>query len=100
MSRAFGDFVLKIDEHGKYLGVKANIIPIPNIYTKKLKSSDKYHLVMASDGLWNGCTIDDVKYSLNTPRQFRESNIQKLIIKSLKKSRDNLTMIYIPINNK
>ena len=100
MSRAFGDFTFKTGSNNEYLGNQGSILSVPDIYTQKLKSSNNYHILLASDGLWNGCTMPDIQNSLKTFQCKQKYNIQELTTKALRKSKDNLTLIYIPINTK
>ena len=102
LSRAFGDFYLKVDHNGQWIGEDAAVSMVPDISEidlNKYKGQDIY-IFMASDGFWdvnrNTLTLRSGLSSHPTPQQL----CQELVDDALNKgSTDNTTIVYDKITN-
>jgi serine/threonine protein phosphatase PrpC len=97
LSRAFGDFYLKTDQNGNYIGEEAAVSMVPDISEidlNKYKGQDIY-VFMASDGFWdvNRNTLA-LRHGLSThvsPQKY----CQELVDSALEKgSTDNTTVVF------
>jgi serine/threonine protein phosphatase PrpC len=97
LSRAFGDFYLKMDKDKKYMGLKAAISPEPDVDVIDLKPhrNKVLYILIGSDGFW------DVNYVTKGLKQQVKAHpdgkqlCEKLVLDSLKKgSQDNTTVIF------
>ncbi len=98
LSRAFGDFYLKVSKNGEYMGVKAAISPEPDVdiinlvpYKGKL-----VYVFLASDGFWdvNNVTPNfrQLLKSSENPQLLCKQLIQETI--KTKKSGDNVSIVF------
>jgi len=102
LSRAFGDFYLKTDQNGNYIGEEAAVSMVPDISEidlNRYKGQD-IHLFLASDGFWdvnrNTTTLRQGLFSHQTPQNY----CQELVDSALEKgSTDNTTVVYDKISN-
>lgn len=98
LSRAFGDFYLKVDHNKKYMGPSAAVSMIPDVTTidvsaKKFKGEEIY-VFLASDGFWdvNRNTVGLRKALANHPTP--QKLCKELVDLSYEKgSQDNTTVV-------
>lgn len=60
LSRAFGDFKLKKNEKGQYMGIEAAVSPKPDVYSFSLAEEKHCHVIIACDGLWDVLSVNGV----------------------------------------
>jgi protein phosphatase PTC2/3 len=92
LSRAFGDFYLKYNNIDGFYG------PVsiePDIYVTPMLDNYKYALIIASDGLWDVFTSENVLSIYNRSKEESIDNISRLIGSSAYKkgSTDNITVL-------
>ncbi len=92
MTRSFGDTV----------GLKAGTSSSPEIMEHILSSVDKY-LVIASDGIWEYMSNDDIKQILQNNKQNLNLAADKIITTAIDKwnkfsiGRDDITLVLLPL---
>lgn len=100
-SRAFGDFGmsnLKTSDSGAYLGRKALVSMIPDIFKITLKPGRKYTLVLACDGLWDVYSNQEVAniiYNSGVSKKTTQSLVYNAINK--RKSTDNVSLMIVQL---
>lgn len=96
VSRGFGDFYLKVNEKGKYMGAEAAVSPIPDVNMINLKQfkNNYIYIVIASDGFWDVNNItENFKNNIKKTNKF-DSFCKILVDETLKKgSTDNISII-------
>jgi serine/threonine protein phosphatase PrpC len=97
LSRAFGDFYLKVDPSGKYMAEKAAVSPEPDIEEINLKpyKGKMMYIFIASDGFWDvsKSTVgfrNELKSHANPP------DLCKTLVKNAlgKGSMDNTSVVF------
>jgi len=102
LSRAFGDFYLKVDEQKKYLGKDAAVSCIPDIQILDLNKhrGEVVYLLLASDGFWDvNRNTEKLRRLMMThpdPQRFVEDLIDASL-KPPKSSTDNTTIVFAKI---
>lgn len=106
LSRAFGDFYLKVEKHPdgleSYLGTKAAVSIEPEIKVVDLKNyhGQRVHLLLASDGFWdvnrNTKQLRDRIINDANPKEMCQRLVHDAIYN--KNCGDNTTVLYHAIN--
>jgi serine/threonine protein phosphatase PrpC len=96
LSRAFGDFYLKVNKEGKYMGVSAAVSPEPDIQmiSLKAKKGKKAYVFLASDGFWDVNKITNNFKDLL--RKHEPNELCKFLVKDAltKGSQDNTSVMF------
>ena len=96
LSRAFGDFYLKTDSKGRYLGEDAAVSMIPDIQMLDLRKypGQKFYIFLASDGFWDvNRNTEGLRKGLmndNSPQMLCQKLVEDSICKG---SMDNTTVV-------
>lgn len=87
VSRSFGDFSLK--KSGKVMSYTPEgwVSAVPDIYTYEIDSNDLY-IILATDGLWDAFTADQVYSYLLT------HSVEQLVTDAATKTTDDITVLY------
>jgi serine/threonine protein phosphatase PrpC len=97
LSRALGDFYLKLDKDGKYMGEAAAVSPEPDIQVIDLRphKGKKLFLLIGSDGYWDVSKItDNFRKQLKTdpnPAELCKNLVKNALVKG---SQDNVSVIF------
>lgn len=96
LSRSFGDFYLKKNTSGEYMGINAAVSPMPDIQI--IKINYPINMILASDGFWDVYSNKNSSGLRNLIRQSTDLNklANELTINSLS-SGDNVTVMVVKL---
>jgi protein phosphatase 1L len=93
VTRAFGDYQLKRSHNSSIYNPMGWVSVIPDVYTYELDNNPKLHLLLASDGLWDGFSTDNaVAVALNSFYP-----CMQLIQEGKKKTTDDITVVIVNV---